>query len=103
MGKSWSQAEDAIVLNIVGKDSNFANWAALASSRLPGRTGKQIRDRWNNYLNPSINHSAWTSDEDLRLWHAHKELGAKWTAIGTEKFHTTRSENQVKNRFNCAR
>jgi len=102
MGKTWGQAEDTIVLNIVGKESNFSNWAALASSRLPGRTGKQIRDRWNNYLNPSINHSAWTADEDLRLWHAHDEFGKKWTAIGTEKFHTTRSENQVKNRFYSA-
>ena len=60
------------------------------------------RQRWNNYLNPSINHQAWTDTEDLRLWNAHKELGKKWTSIGIEKFHTTRSENQLKNRFYSA-
>jgi hypothetical protein len=29
-----------------------------------GRTGKQIRDRYINALDPNINHKEWTNEED---------------------------------------
>ena len=33
----------------------FTRWSDLAQ-KLPGRVGKQVRDRWVNHLNPAINH-----------------------------------------------
>jgi len=45
-------------------------WARIALV-LPGRKGKQCRERWHNHLNPDINKDAWTNDEDLKLVEAH--------------------------------
>eukprot|EP00571_Detonula_confervacea_P010580 CAMPEP_0172306104 /NCGR_PEP_ID=MMETSP1058-20130122/7233_1 /TAXON_ID=83371 /ORGANISM="Detonula confervacea, Strain CCMP 353" /LENGTH=453 /DNA_ID=CAMNT_0013017885 /DNA_START=471 /DNA_END=1832 /DNA_ORIENTATION=- len=103
-GRTWIKEEDAIVSKVVVAEPNppFTRWSDLASLHLPGRTGKQARDRWNNYLNPAINHLPFSPTEDLRLWKAHGDLGKKWTEIGIEKFHTTRSENQIKNRWYSA-
>eukprot|EP00578_Thalassiosira_sp_NH16_P015701 CAMPEP_0181107262 /NCGR_PEP_ID=MMETSP1071-20121207/16988_1 /TAXON_ID=35127 /ORGANISM="Thalassiosira sp., Strain NH16" /LENGTH=497 /DNA_ID=CAMNT_0023190757 /DNA_START=246 /DNA_END=1739 /DNA_ORIENTATION=- len=103
-GRTWTKEEDAIVSRAVlgERDPPFTKWSDLAATQLTGRTGKQIRDRWNNYLNPAINHLPWVPHEDLRLWRAHVELGKKWTEIGIEKFHETRSENQIKNRWYSA-
>ena len=102
-GISFTAQEDAIILEYVSAcPQEFCSWQVLADTKLPARTGKQIRDRWNNYLNPVLNHNAWSAEEDQRLWEAHAEYGRKWTVIGLEKFHTTRSENQLKNRFYSA-
>ena len=102
-GNSFTAQEDAIIMENVGAcPAEFCSWQVLADTKLPGRTGKQIRDRWNNYLNPVLNHNAWSAEEDQRLWEAQAEYGRKWTVIGLEKFHTTRSENQLKNRYYSA-
>lgn len=79
----------------------FTQWADLAP-QLPGRTGKQIRDRWVNYLNPAINHLPFSREDDLRLWQGHKELGKRWVEISVKIFHSTRSENHIKNRWYSA-
>ncbi|KAL7465708.1 hypothetical protein ACHAXS_006031, partial [Conticribra weissflogii] len=52
----WKEEEDATVLRVIAASSEqpFTQWADLAP-QLPGRSGKQIRDRWVNYLNPAIN------------------------------------------------
>ena len=53
----WTDEEDAIVLDAVqnSMEDPFTRWSDLAQ-RLPGRVGKQVRDRWVNHLNPAINH-----------------------------------------------
>mmetsp|Transcript_10465 Transcript_10465/g.16858 ORF Transcript_10465/g.16858 Transcript_10465/m.16858 type:complete len:174 (-) Transcript_10465:170-691(-) len=79
----------------------FTQWADLAP-QLPGRTGKQIRDRWVNYLNPAINHLPFSREDDLRLWRGHKDLGKRWVEISVKIFHSTRSENHIKNRWYSA-
>lgn len=104
---TWTKEEDEIVSKVVlstekNNDLPFTQWSDLVTTKLPGRTGKQVRDRWNNYLNPAINHLPFSPLEDLRLWNAHSELGKKWTEIGVANFHTTRSENQIKNRWHSA-
>ncbi|KAL3815860.1 hypothetical protein ACHAXA_002276 [Cyclostephanos tholiformis] len=125
----WTEEEDAIVLRAIfssggfgslataaeeknhelpSSSSNgnasisaFTQWADLAP-QLPGRTGKQIRDRWVNYLNPAINHLPFSRDDDLRLWRGHKELGKRWVEISVKVFQSTRSENHIKNRWYSA-
>ncbi len=109
--RAYTPEEDgAIARAVLAGPSKYSDWSTLARvineladpSPLPKRTGKQIRDRWVNYLNPSLNHEPWSREEDARLWKAHAELGNQWTVIGVERFHTTRSENQIKNRWNSA-
>lgn len=79
----------------------FTRWSDLAQ-RLPGRVGKQIRDRWVNHLNPAINHLPFSREDDLMLWEGHKKLGKRWVEIATKCFNSTRSENHIKNRWYSA-
>lgn len=40
----------------------FTRWSELAQ-KLPGRVGKQVRDRWVNHLNPAINHLPFSRED----------------------------------------
>ncbi|KAL3791619.1 hypothetical protein HJC23_012209 [Cyclotella cryptica] len=99
----WREEEDAIVLRAIAQSSEptFTQWADLAP-QLPGRSGKQIRDRWVNYLNPAINHLPFSREDDLRLWEGHNKLGKRWVEISVKVFNSTRSENHIKNRWYSA-
>jgi len=99
----WQDHEDAIVVEAVttSTEQPFTRWSDLAQ-RLPGRVGKQIRDRWVNHLNPNINHMPFSREDDLRLWEGHKKLGKRWVEISTKYFNSSRSENHIKNRWYSA-
>jgi len=99
----WQDHEDAIVVEAVttSTEQPFTRWSDLAQ-RLPGRVGKQIRDRWVNHLNPNINHLPFSREDDLLLWEGHKKLGKRWVEISTKYFNSTRSENHIKNRWYSA-
>merc|ERR1719296_304072 len=99
----WQDHEDAIVVEAVTTSSEqpFTRWSDLAQ-KLPGRVGKQIRDRWVNHLNPAINHMPFTREDDLLLFKGHQELGKRWVEISTKYFNSTRSENHIKNRWYSA-
>lgn len=99
----WTDQEDAIVVEAVTTSSEqpFTRWSDLAA-KLPGRVGKQIRDRWVNHLNPNINHMPFSREDDLLLWNGHKEFGKRWVEISTKCFNSSRSENHIKNRWYSA-
>jgi Myb-like DNA-binding domain len=99
----WTDHEDAIVMEAVSTSSEqpFTRWSDLAQ-RLPGRVGKQIRDRWVNHLNPAINHLPFSREDDLLLWDGHTKLGKRWVEISTKYFNNNRSENHIKNRWYSA-
>eukprot|EP00584_Thalassiosira_punctigera_P008170 CAMPEP_0172545370 /NCGR_PEP_ID=MMETSP1067-20121228/15302_1 /TAXON_ID=265564 ORGANISM="Thalassiosira punctigera, Strain Tpunct2005C2" /NCGR_SAMPLE_ID=MMETSP1067 /ASSEMBLY_ACC=CAM_ASM_000444 /LENGTH=390 /DNA_ID=CAMNT_0013332091 /DNA_START=38 /DNA_END=1210 /DNA_ORIENTATION=- len=96
----WTTEEEQIVLEAIMSEPNkaFSRWSGLAL-RLPGRTSKQIRDRWTNYLDPALNRQPFSLKDDMILWNAYKELGNRWVEIGIKKFGSKRSENQIKNRW----
>lgn len=48
------------------------NWSFVAK-HLPGRIGKQCRERWHNHLNPEIVKEKWTEEEDRIIIDAHRE------------------------------
>lgn len=58
----WTKEEDEIVIRLV-KEYGANNWSSI-SKFLPGRIGKQCRERWHNHLNPEINKDRWTEEED---------------------------------------
>ena len=99
----WTDQEDAIVMEAVtgSKEQPFTRWSDLAQ-RLPGRVGKQIRDRWVNHLNPNINHLPFSREDDLLLWNGHQKVGKRWVEIATKFFKSSRSENHIKNRWYSA-
>jgi hypothetical protein len=73
-----------------------SNWSDVAAA-LPGRTARQCRERWNNYVNPNLNTGPWTSSEDSFLLQKYQELGRKWHLIAG--FFNGRARNEIRNRF----
>lgn len=63
----FTEEEDNLIRTYVmtSQEQPFTSWARLAD-RMPQYKSKQIRDRWINHLNPSIDHSPF-SDEDVSL------------------------------------
>ena len=63
----WTDEEDAIVVDAVQNsiEDPFTRWSDLAQ-KLPGRVGKQVRDRWVNHLNPAINHLPFSREDVSR-------------------------------------
>jgi hypothetical protein len=73
------------------------NWHAI-SGRMSGRTPRQCKERWVNYLAPTLNIAAWTPDEDCLLLEKQREFGSQWSTIA--RFFANRTDGMVKNRFN---
>ena len=70
---------------------------AQCSAHIPGRNGKQCRERWFNNLCPDLKKGDWTKEEDELIYSLYHEIGAKWAIIGSKV--PGRTENSVKNRF----
>lgn len=90
----WTPREDALLVELMKKYGQ--SWAMI-SSALPGRTGKQVRDRYLNKLRPNIRCGDWSIEEDELVVSLCKEIGNRWSLIATHL--PGRTEAQVKNRY----
>ena len=66
---------------------------------IPGRLGRQCRERWHNVLDPNIVRKEWTKEEDLFILEQHKKIGSKWSQISKMELLKGRPVSQIKNRF----
>ena len=69
LSRPWTAEEDAMVRSLVDEHGT-KRWSVIAAS-LPGRTGKQCRERWHNQLDPAIKKDIW-SVQGMRI-HTHTE------------------------------
>ena len=75
----WTPDEDQKVRELVAL-TGPKKWTAIAR-QLPGRIGKQCRERWHNHLNPAIKKGNWSEQEDALIVELHHKWGNKWAEI----------------------
>lgn len=67
------QRNECIVLTLLHAWCNFL--------QLPGRIGKQCRERWFNHLDPSIRKGDWARDEEVIIYEAQRHFGNRYVRV----------------------
>ena len=80
-------------------EQGSGHWTKVAA-HLPGRMGRQCRERWFNHLAPEVKKGEWSKEEDQLIVASVREFGTKWSLI--QKKLPGRSDNSIKNRYYSA-
>ncbi|CAD8200891.1 unnamed protein product [Paramecium pentaurelia] len=98
----WTTEEDQILKDVAQQFYDTNNWTELTmkfnSLSRTQRYPKQIRERWKNVLNPSIQKCLWNQQEKINLIQLVYKYGKRWSLI--QNHIKSRSEYQIKNQYN---
>jgi hypothetical protein len=61
----WTAADDQQLIELVGR-CGAPNWAAV-TCHFPGKTIREVTNRWEKVVNPSLVKGSWTRAEDERI------------------------------------
>jgi hypothetical protein len=78
----WTQEETSRLVGFVFQ-YGAKNWNTIASF-MPGRTGKQCRNKWMNCPTLSLKRGSWTPEEDNRLEAAVTQYGTDWIMVAQQ-------------------
>jgi hypothetical protein len=77
----WEAAEDEVIRRLV--QQGVRRWSVIAT-HVPGRTGKQCRERYHNHLDSDLNKLRWSDAEEAILVSLQQQLGNKWSTISRQ-------------------
>ena len=92
----FTRQEDEQLINIVNKLGPHS-WQQIANSLGNIKTARQYRERYLNYLSPSISKEPWSHEEDMLLLNLYSMYGPKWSFIS--QFMPGRSAPRIKNHY----
>jgi hypothetical protein len=92
----FAAAEDDLIRYLV-EQQRMTKWSDVAA-QLPGRTSRQVRDRYKHYLSPNVTAHDWKLDEDKQLIQLVGRYGQRWSSL--VQYFPGRSEVQLRNRWN---
>lgn len=90
----WAQDEDQLLMKLISQYGR--NWSKI-TKHFSSRTGKQVRDRYVNILDPNIAKNKFDLKEDQIIVEMYKKLGTNWAEIS--KYLDKRTPDMIKNRF----
>ncbi|KMQ48074.1 hypothetical protein A7C99_6288 [Trichophyton rubrum] len=92
---AWSPEEDSYLRDAVRIEGK--SWMRVAQ-HVPQRTADQCAKRWQHFLDPTLDRSEWTAEENERLLCAVQQHGRRWLDIRNQYF-PLRSPNALKNQY----
>ena len=93
--QKFSEDEDRKITELVRMNGE-RGWRRIAEN-IPGRTARQCRERWKNYLSPKVSLDPWTNEEDELLKRLITEMGQQWSKMAS--FFPKRTDVTIKNRW----
>lgn len=93
--RKFTPEEDLIIRRYV-QINGLRNWKG-ATMLLPFRTGKQIRERYINYLSPTVSLQPWSPEEENQLIDLVKKFGNKWAMFVI--YFKNRTDISIKNHW----
>lgn len=91
----WSPEEDRLLRTLCMRRRR-CNWTFI-QKKFSDKSLAALQKRWANKLDPSINKSRWTVEEDEMILQLYREIGGNWKVIASKL--KGRPSTSVKNRY----
>lgn len=79
--KRFTNEEDKKIKKLVERYGE--NWNEVSKHYGPSRKKRQLKERWQNYLNPNLS-PEFTRQEDIILYDLYMKLGSRWEIISKQ-------------------